>query len=479
MAGGIVLTLLLVADPLHIHPIDEMLHRALNHAQETGGAAEGEKQLWTCGMHPEVISEEPGTCPICGMNLVRLAGGAPAAASLAPSGERKIAFYRHPHNPTVTSPTPKKDEMGMDFVPVYAEGSSGGSAVTIDNATIQNMNVKTAPAELRSIGERIRTVGYLEYDEERMVTVTTKYSGFVEKVFVNYVGEPVRRGEALFEIYSPELVQTQQELLSAIEFAARMAGAGDDAKRQAEGLVRAARERLAYWDISPAQVARLENSGKVIRTLKVTSPANGLVMKRMSGLEGMAVRPGMELFHIADLSSLWLKAELFEDQLARVPLGSPANVTLTYFPGETFRGKVRFIEPQVSEKTRTVALKVEVPNRGGRLRAGMYATVLFDRADAAPVVAVPSLAVLRTGQRNVVIVAEGGGRFSPREVQLGAEGNGWVEIRAGVAAGEEIVTSSQFLIDSESNLREAVQKLISSRQRKVGTTEGRKGGGDA
>ncbi|MCA1732795.1 MAG: efflux RND transporter periplasmic adaptor subunit, partial [Acidobacteria bacterium] len=196
----------------------------------------------------------------------------------------------------------------------------------------------------------------------------------------------------------------------------------------------------------------------------------------MSGLEGMAVRPGMELFHIADLSTLWVNVEIYEQQLARVPPGATARITLDAL-NETLVGKVRYVDPQVTERTRTVSLKVEVPNRDGKLRAGMYATVLLEPVDAGEVVAIPSLAVLRTGQRSVVIVADGGGRFTPREVELGIESDGWVEIRSGLKAGEEIVTSSQFLIDSESNLREAVQKLISSRTRKVAAQNEREAGG--
>jgi Cu(I)/Ag(I) efflux system membrane fusion protein len=195
----------------------------------------------------------------------------------------------------------------------------------------------------------------------------------------------------------------------------------------------------------------------------VTAPAGGVVMRRMPGLEGMAVKPGMELFHIANMSSLWLSVEAFENQIRWLQVGSVAEVSLSYFPGETFTGRVRFIEPQINEATRTVPLKLEIPNRGGRLRAGMYATVRFQPVVASDAVLVPAPAVLRTGQRNLVVVAEGEGRFTPREVHLGAEGNGRVEILSGLQAGEEVVTSAQFLIDSESNLREAVQKLLAAR----------------
>ncbi len=494
--GGAVLTLVLVADPLNVHPVDRWLHDLLSHRTMNGndGAnAEHEGRLWTCGMHPQVVLEEPGQCPICGMDLVPLGMDEPGhdheaavdAAAATKGGEDEILFYRNPMDPAITSPVPRKDEMGMDYVPVYAsevEGEGRGQAalgdgpgVSIDPVGVQNMNVQTAPVERRTVAREIRTVGYLEYDQQKMVSVTTKYSGFIEKVYVNYKGQPVKKGEPLFEIYSPELVQTEQELLSAVEYARRMVDAPRDARRRAEALVDAARQRLSYWDITPKQVEHVEETGQVHRTLTVTAPASGVVMMRMPGLEGMAAKPGMELFHIADLSSLWLNVEVFEDQLAWVREGSVADVTLSYFPGEHFTGRVRYIEPEVSEKTRTVSLMLEVPNRNGKLKSGMYATVLFRPPAAADAVAVPSQAVLRTGERNVVIVALGEGRFAPREVTLGVSGEGYVQVLDGLSGDETIVTSSQFLIDSESNLKAAIQKMVAQKaekakaQRKEGT----------
>ena len=510
LAGALVM-LLLVADPLGVSPVDGWLgiehHADVGH--EEGDEHEGELwtcgmhpqvieeepgqcpicgmdlvplrqddghgdgdghvgELWTCGMHPQVIEEEPGQCPICGMDLVPLRDEGGGGAVVKPSGEREILFYRNPMDPTITSPVPRKDDMGMDYVPVYAEEAESvaadGAVVTINPAVQQNMNVVTERVRRRDISHRIRTVGYLDYDQEKMVSVTTKYSGFIEKTYVNYIGQPVKKGEPLFEIYAPELVQTEQELLSALRYATGLAAAPEDTRRRAEALLEAARQRLAYWDISDEQVRRLEESGEVFRTLQVTAPAGGLVMKRMPGLKGMAVRPGMELLHIADLSDLWLTVEIFEDQLPWLDVGSTATITMTYFPGETFHGRVRYIEPEVAQKTRTIQLTLEVPNRGSRLRVGMYATVIFEPVAAKDAIAVPSQAVLRTGERNVVIVALGDGRFAPREVRLGPQGEGFVQILDGLSDGDEIVTSAQFLIDSESNLREAIQKMIAAKR---------------
>jgi Cu(I)/Ag(I) efflux system membrane fusion protein len=430
---GAALTVVMLANPLHLHPVDRWVHRLLGHRA--------------------VEEREGGT----------IAGSSQPA-------ERKVLFYRNPMNPKVTSPVPMKDEMGMDYVPVYAEEAKpspeGGASVSIDPVVVQNMNVQVEAVRRQDLTREIRTVGYLDYDQEKMVSVTTKYPGFVEKVYVNYIGEPVRKGQPLFEIYSPELVQTEQDLLSALEFARKLDGAPAEAQQRAQQLVAAARARFGYWDIGPAQVERFEKSGKVFRTLTVNAPASGGVMKRMDGLPGMAVKPGMELFHIADLSSLWLTVEVFEDQLGWLKVGSVADIALSYFPGETFTGRVRFVEPQVSEKTRTVPLRLEVPNPDGRLRSGMYATVKFHPVLAKNAVVVPSAAVLRTGERNLVVLAEGQGRFAPRQVTLGSEGDGFTQVLSGLEGGEKVVTSAQFLIDSESNLREAVQKMVAAAESK-------------
>lgn len=422
--------------------------------------------LWTCGMHPQVVEEQPGQCPICGMDLVPLHNDDSAAATSRE--ERKILFYRSPMDPNVTSPEPRKDDMGMDYVPVYSDEADSaakqGATVTIDPAVVQSMNVTTEMVARRDVTRQIRTVGYLDFDQERMVSITTKYAGFIEKVYVNYVGEPVEAGKPLFEIYSPELVQTQQELLSVLRYAKQMSGTDEETRRRAESLLESAHERLRYWDITEEQIAELERTGKVVRTLKVFAPVSGVVMLRMPGLEGMAARPGMELLHIADLRNLWLTVEVFEDQLPWVNVGSEASVTLTYFPGKTIRGKVRFIEPEVSEKSRSVRLTLDVPNSDSRLRVGMYATVLFEPVAAQDALTVPSNAILRTGTRNVAIVALGKGRFAPREVKLGPQGDGFVQVVEGLEDGDEIVTSAQFLIDSESNLREAIQKMIAAKR---------------
>ena len=465
--AGFLLAVALLVDPLGLHPLDERLSGAAvrhEHRHEEGAG------FWTCGMHPHVIQDEPGQCPICQMDLVPVRSdgegrGDPATGVAQRDGE--VSTWTCPkHSMIEESESGECPICGRQLVPKElatepsAPGGDEGATVRIDPAVVQNMNVRTEPASRRDLEQHIRTVGSLEYDQQRMVTVTTKYAGWVEKVYVNYIGEPVKKGQPLFEIYSPELVQTEQELLSAVGFARRMADAPAESRARAEALVEATRLRLGYWDISEEHIAELERTGEVFRTLTVTAPASGLIMKRMDGLEGMAVQPGMQVFHIANLSSLWLSVDVFEDQLAWIREGTPADVTLSYFPGETFRGTVRYLEPELSEATRTLKVKIEVPNPRGRLRAGMFATVVFSPLAVKNALTVPSLAVLRTGQRDLVVLALGGGRFVPREVTLGLERQGYSEVLAGLEEGDEVVTSAQFLLDSESSLREAIQKMM-------------------
>jgi Cu(I)/Ag(I) efflux system membrane fusion protein len=513
--GLVVGAVLLLAVPLRIHPVDTWIHRLLGHSEgqpmQRAAAQKGQREIlfYRNPMDPTITSPVPAKDSM-GMDYVPVYAEEPATPvpkaerkilfyrnpmdptitspvpakdemgmdyvpvyadelpSPAPKAQRKILFYRNPMDPTITSPVPAKDEMGMDYVPVYAEQAGPPTnqqgTVTIDPAVVQNMNVQTEPVSRRDLKRQIRTVGYLDYDQEKMVSVTTKYSGFLEKVYVNYIGQPVRKGQPLFDIYSPELVQTEQELLSALGFARRMHDAPDDARRQAQALVDAAKTRLSFWDISADQVQELEATGNVVRTLKVTAPASGVVMSRLPGLEGMAVRPGMDLFHIADLSTLWLSVEIYAEQLPWLNVGSRASVTLDYLPGETFTGRVRYLEPSVSEKTRTVQVTIEVPNPQGRLRAGMYATVVFEPVVARNAIVVPTQAILRTGERNIVIVALGGGQFAPRDITLGPEGDHYTQVLSGLEGNETIVTSAQFLIDSESNLREAVRKMVEAKQ---------------
>jgi len=469
---GIAVTLFLVVDPLDLHPVDTWIWGASHGSGDIQAQPSNAASLYTCPMHPEIIQDHPGRCPICGMDLVPVEN---EPADHDGSADRSAPLWTCPMHPQILEEKPGSCPIcGMDLVEAEAEpaenpashhGTDGtdGPVVRIDPAIIQKMNVTTQPVGRRDIVRQIRTVGHLDYDLEGMVTVTTKYPGFVESVYVDSVGQLVRRGDRLFDVYAPELVQTQRELLSAIRYAESLSEGPEDVQRRARGLVTAARTRLEYWDLTEDQIRSIESAGAVQRTVTVFAPSSGIVMQRTHGLEGMAIRPGMDVIHIADLSKLLLTAEVFEDQLRWVTVGTPASIDITYLPGETIVGRVRYIEPEVREQTRTVNLVIEVPNPGGRLRVGMYATVHFEPIAIADAVAVPIQAVLRTGERDVVVTALGDGRFAAREVQLGVEGDdGFVHVLAGISADDVIVTSAQFLIDSESNLRAAISKMVSA-----------------
>jgi Cu(I)/Ag(I) efflux system membrane fusion protein/cobalt-zinc-cadmium efflux system membrane fusion protein len=379
-------------------------------------------------MHPQIIEKQPGDCPICGMDLVQ--------------SEPEAETHDH------TAGKSRSDQ---------------GPTVRIDPVVVQNMNVTTEPVDRRDVTRRIRTVGSLQYDLEGMVTVTTRYSGFVEKVHVGNVGESVRAGDPLFDVYAPALVQTQQELLSAIRYAESLSNAPDEARHRAHELVNAARTRLGYWNLTDEQIRSIEQNAAVQRTITVFAPISGVIMERAHGLDGMAISPGMDVIHIADLSTLLLTVEVFEDQLQWVSIGTKATIHMTYLGDEPLQGRVRFIEPEVVEQTRTVRLLVEVPNRRGRLRVGMYANVEFEPVMAKDAIVIPAQAVLRTGERDVVVIALGDGMFAPREVELGLEGDdGYVQVTSGISEYEVVVTSAQFLIDSESNLRAAISKMTAA-----------------
>ncbi len=430
------------------------------------GTTQESKQLWTCGMHPQVIQDHPGDCPICFMKLVPVKdSGRPAAVENAGDQNRKIKYWRAPMDPNYISDKPGKSPMGMDLIPVYEDEAPAESGVRVDPAFLQNFGVRTARVEMGSIPADIRTIGILDYDQRKIVSVNTKFEGWIEKAQVNYIGEPVQKGDALFEIYSPQLVTTQQEYLANLEYLEKLSiGGNPDAIGRARSLLAATRERLRYWDIADGQISALAKSGKVNRTLQVYAPVSGLVVAKMSdALEGSKVMPGMNVYRIADLSTVWAQIQVYEDQMQNLAFGQNAQITVDAFPSKRWNGKIIYIDPTVDQQTRTLKASVEIPNSDLKLRPQMYARVEIRVPSVAGVVKVPSEAVLHTGARNVVIVQKASGLFEPREVLLGASGGDFQEVRSGLHAGEDVVTSAQFLIDSESNLKEAISKMLSSK----------------
>ena len=339
----------------------------------------------------------------------------------------------------------------------HAGHDMGGMAmeegvVQIDPAAARALGVTTVEAEIAPIARSVRATGQVTWDERRLSTVAPKFDGFVERLHVNFTGQQVRRGQPLLEIYSPELVSAQEELLSAIRLARRLSGsAAPGAADRTESLVESARRRLLLWDISPAQVRRIEETGEVQRTLTLHAPFTGFVVE-LGVQAGQAVRAGEVLYRLADLSDVWVEAEVYESDLRFVREGEAVEVGIDAYPGESFAGQVSYILPDVRAETRTTPVRVDLPNREGHIRPGMFATVVMDAPVAERAVVVPRDAVLRTGERNIVFVDEGHGRFEMRDVRPGADANGRTQILSGLLAGERVVARAAFMLDAESRL---------------------------
>ena len=462
-------------------------------AEQTATESE---QLWTCGMHPQVIQNEPGNCPICGMKLTPLKAGTAAAATAGQQehseeehagmdmGEesqtetggkqeqtkdnkgKKILYWRAPMDPTYITDAPGKSPMGMDLIPVYEgeEPQSSGSTITIDPAVVQNIGVKVALVEVKTLRREIRTVAHVDYNEKTIYRVNIKFSGWIEKLYVDETGQVVRKGQAMMEIYSPELVATQEEYLLAYQNAQKLKDTPiDDISKSSDNLLAAARQRLLFWDIEQREIDNLEKTGIVKKTLTLYAPNSGIVIAKHVE-EGMRVQPGMDLFRIADLSVVWVYAHLFEYEIPWVKVGDEAEMTLPYIPGKVFRGKVKYIYPYLDKRSRDVKVRLEVPNRTLELKPEMYADVKFEQEMSKVTPVIPSEAVLRTGERDLVFIALDGGKFEPREIVLGMEGEGrQYQVLSGLQGGEKVVVSAQFLLDSESRLQEAIQKMLQSK----------------
>ena len=422
------------------------------HAADNAPAAEA-KTLYTCGMHPQVIQDHPGNCPICGMKLTPVRKEPTAVAPAPAAGERKIKYYKSTMTPGEIRQTPGKDSMGMDMVPVYEEPAAESSAITVSLATTQSMNIRTGGVTKGPLRHTIRTVAVIDYDETSLADVTTKFKGWVTKLYVDTTGQLVHKGDPLFEIYSPELYSAQAEYLLALE---NSSGTGTEAQSLKAGTA----TKLKYFDISDDQIAELQRTRQIKKTLSIAAPRDGTVVEK-DVVEGQMADAGMKLYRLADLSLVWVQAQVYEQDLAFIRLGQEATVTLSYLPDRKFVGRVTYIYPWVDEKTRTAKVRMEFHNPGYFLKPGMFATVEL-RAELAPsTVLVPASAVLRSGEKNTVFVALDGGRFEPRTVTLGPRSDeDMYQVFGGLSEGERVVTSGQFMLDSESQLREAIQKML-------------------
>lgn len=381
--------------------------------------------------------------------LAHLGHETPARAdsTAAAPVERKPVKYRHPMNPAIFSDTPAKDDMGMEYIPVYAdeEKTDSGSGIRIAPEIVNNLGVRAAPVERGDLSRRIETVGYLDYDERALSHVHLRASGWVENLKVRTLGERVRQGDLLLEVYSPDLVNAQKEYLQTLR--------GDRADLKAWG-----RDRLLALGIPESQIQQLEKEQRVRQLTSVYARQNGLV-SALNIREGMYVTPEMELMTLADPSTIWVKVEVFEQQAGWLAVGQKAEVRLPHAPGEAWEGAVEYIYPDVDAKTRAVRARLRFPNPGERLKFNMFADVVIHATPRAKILHIPREALIRTGTEQRVIIDLGAGRFEARPVEIGMESGDRVEIRSGLKEGERVVTSAQFLLDSESSVRASLQRL--------------------
>lgn len=405
-----------------------------------------EKTLYTCSMHPQVIQDHPGDCPICGMKLVAVRKDPASAGKDRQESGRKIKYYKSTMLLGEISQTPRKDSMGMDMIPVY-EGEEETQTITVDPATIQKMGVRTAVVTKGPLRRVIRTVGTIDYNETALADVTTKFRGWIEKLYVDSTGKQVHKGEPLFDIYSPDLYNAQSEYVLA-----NQGGTG--------GLKASARQKLKLFDVSEDQIAQLEKTRQPQRTLRVDAPIDGIVVEK-NAVQGQMVEAGMRLYRLADLGIVWVQSQIYEQDLGLLKLGQEAEVSLSYLPDRKFRGRITYIYPTVDEKTRTARVRMEFHNPGFFLKPGMFATVELHAELEPDALLIPDTAILRSGDKNTVFVALEGGKFEPRNVTIGARSeNDQIQILSGLKEGERVVTSGQFMLDSESQLREAIQKML-------------------
>jgi len=384
---------------------------------------------------------------------------APVAVD-GPKGAKKLLYYRNPMGLPDTSPVPKKDPMGMDYLPVYEGEEDSDSGLKISAEKTQKMGVKAEAAKLRLLDRSVRASGRVEIDESRTYTVTAKFEGYIERLYVNTSGQPVGRGQPLFEVYSPELVSAQREYAVAAQGVGKLGEAGGEAQAAMQQLAESSLQRLKNWDISDEQVKALARNGEARRTLTFRSPVAGVVTEKKA-VQGMRFMPGETLFQIADTAAVWVLADVFEQDIGAVNVGQKAKITINAYPGEVFEGRIAYVYPTLKAETRTVPVRIELRNPKGKLKPAMFADVDIPAGGAAPVLTVPSSAVIDSGARQVLIVQLGEGRFEPRVVRLGQRGSDFVQVLDGVREGELVVTAANFLIanfliDAESNLRAAL-----------------------
>ncbi|MFP3983139.1 MAG: efflux RND transporter periplasmic adaptor subunit [Desulfurivibrionaceae bacterium] len=413
-------------------------------------AEEAEDIQYTCSMHPQIVQDEPGDCPICGMELVPRDK---AEEDGTEEGEREVAYWRAPMNPEEIYDEPGKSAMGMELEPVYEDELVGGVNISIDPVMEQNMGIRTATVKKGPLKHTIRTYGHVTYDETRMARVNLKFSGWIEKLHVDFTGARVKKGEPMFDFYSPELINAQQDLLEAHRNYSRRQN--ETNKRVLESV----KNRLRYYEIAESEIEEIVKQDQVKHAPTICSPYPGVVTEK-NVQEGDYVKSGATIYEIADLSSVWVEAHIYEYELARVKKGQKAEMTLPYLPGRKYKGEVTYIYPYLQRRTRDVVVLLKFDNPDLFLKPDMYSDVRIGTGSGEKGIHVPRSAVLRSGERDIVFVRRNKDKYTPREVKLGMPlDNDRMQILEGLAPGEQVVTSGQFMLDSESKLREGSQKM--------------------
>ncbi len=414
------------------------------------GPKEHKVAYWQAPMNPTEIYNKPGKSKM-GMDLVPVYED--AAAGDSKSKKRKIAYWKAPMDPTDIHDRPGKSKMGMNLVPVYEDELVGGVDIKIDPVVEQNMGLRIAKVKKGLLRHTIKTYGHITFDETRVGIVSQKTSGWIEKLYADYTGFYVKKGEPLYEIYSPALLASQEELLSAFKNYQKSKTAMN------REILASAGTRLSFFDIADTEITAIEKSGKVKKTLIVRSPYTGFVTKK-NVIEGEFTRAGATLFTISDLSSVWVDAHIFEYEQNLVHRGQKVEMTLSYIPGKTYKGKIFYVFPYLQKKTRDVVVRIDVKNKNGELKPDMFTKISIETEANREGLSIPSEAVIDSGLRKIVFVAKGNGKFTPRKVQTGVHfGNNRVEILSGLSGNDSVVVSGQFLLDSESTLKEAIQKI--------------------
>lgn len=406
-------------------------------------------------MNPTVTSPVPAKDNM-GMDYV------PVYAEDNSPPQRKILFYRNSMNPSVTSPVPAKDTMGMDYTPVYADEAKTdepAGSIKIDAVTVQNIGVRTATAKKTILSHIVRAVGRVAYDEEHIVRLHPKTEGWIETLRVDKTGQWVKKNDDLLSIYSPQLVASQQEYVLALNGLKVLQNSPiEDIRRGAEEMVISSRERLKLLDVPEHQLHDLMHNRSIKKSLHIHTPADGIVIQ-IGAREGQYVTPETELYMIADLSTVWVYAEIYEYELPWVKEGDPVEMQLAGVPGRIFNGHLAFIYPYAEAKTRTIKVRLVFDNAQLLLKPDLFAEVTIYAGKQVDAVVIPSEAVIRSGAKNQVFIVRGAGKFEPRQITTGLSSNGDVAVLEGLKAGEEVVVSAQFLIDSESRLHEATAKM--------------------